>query len=62
MRQVHIAVGTLILAGMGLGTIIPAFLLLPLLIGAGLLFSGVSGSCGMAALLKRMPWNRSREN
>jgi rhodanese-related sulfurtransferase len=38
MRQVHIAVGMLILAGMGLGTIIPAFLLLPILVGAGLFF------------------------
>jgi hypothetical protein len=28
------------------------------LIGAGLLFAGLSGWCGMAKLLGVMPWNR----
>lgn len=27
-------------------------------VGAGLLFAGVTGFCGMARLLKVMPWNR----
>jgi hypothetical protein len=27
-------------------------------VGAGLVFAGVSGFCGMAELLARMPWNR----
>ncbi|TPV43003.1 YgaP-like transmembrane domain, partial [Pantoea eucalypti] len=28
-------------------------------IGAGLIFSGVTGFCGMATLLQKMPWNRT---
>jgi hypothetical protein len=27
-------------------------------VGAGLVFAGVSGFCGMARLLAVMPWNR----
>jgi hypothetical protein len=29
-------------------------------VGAGLVFAGVSGFCGMARLLAVMPWNRVR--
>ena len=29
-------------------------------IGAGLIFSGVTDTCGMAMLLGRMPWNQQR--
>jgi rhodanese-related sulfurtransferase len=57
MRQVHIAVGMLILLGLGAAQVIPAFYVLPALAGAGLLFSGLTGTCGMAVFLKRMPWN-----
>ena len=28
------------------------------LIGAGLVYAGISNSCGMTAMLARMPWNR----
>jgi hypothetical protein len=28
-------------------------------IGAGLMFSGITGTCGMMHVLKRMPWNRA---
>ncbi|HEY1845641.1 MAG TPA: rhodanese family protein [Buttiauxella sp.] len=59
MRQVQIAAGTLILAGVLLGYgIHPGFFLLSGFVGAGLLFAGVSGFCGMARLLAVMPWNR----
>ncbi|HWA01184.1 MAG TPA: rhodanese family protein [Caulobacterales bacterium] len=59
MRQVQIAAGALVLTGVGLGfTAHPAFFGLSAFIGAGLLFAGVSGWCGMAVLLKQMPWNR----
>jgi hypothetical protein len=34
------------------------FFLLSGFVGAGLLFAGVTGFCGMARLLKVMPWNR----
>jgi rhodanese-related sulfurtransferase len=59
MRQVQIAAGTLILLGVLLGFFVaPAFFALSGLVGAGLLFAGLSGFCGMARLLALMPWNR----
>ncbi len=59
MRQVQIAAGLLILAGVVLGySVAEAFFLLSGFVGAGLLFAGLSGFCGMARLLAIMPWNR----
>ncbi len=61
MRQVQIAAGALILLGVSLGTLAnPAFYALSGFIGAGLLFAGATGWCGMAMALKAMPWNRTR--
>jgi hypothetical protein len=58
-RQVQIAVGTMILAGFALAWLVsPWFLALPLFAGAGLVFAGLTGFCGMARLLAAMPWNR----
>ena len=60
MRQVQIVVGTLVLATVILGvTVSPWFLALTGFFGAGLLFAGLSGTCGMAAVLALMPWNRA---
>jgi len=59
MRQVQIVAGTLILIGIILGyTTDSRLFLLSGVVGAGLLFAGVSGLCGMANLLLKMPWNR----
>lgn len=59
MRQVQIVAGILILTGVLMGYAIDkSFFLLSGFIGAGLLFAGVSGWCGMAALLFKMPWNK----
>lgn len=59
MRQVQIAAGTLVLTGLVLGYAVnPAFAGLSAFVGAGLVFAGVSGWCGMAKLLAVMPWNR----
>ena len=59
MRQVQIAAGLLILCGVVLGyTLSSGFFLLSGFVGAGLLFAGLTGFCGMARLLKVMPWNR----
>lgn len=59
VRQVQIAAGTLVLAGVVLGYAVhPGFFLLSGFVGAGLLFAGISGFCGMARLLAVMPWNR----
>lgn len=59
MRQVQIAAGGLALLGAVLGyTADPGFHALSGAVGAGLLVSGVTGSCAMARILKLMPWNR----
>jgi hypothetical protein len=57
-RQVRIAAGSLVLLGVGLGFLHPAFFGLAGFVGAGLVFAGVTDTCGMAMLLARMPWNR----
>lgn len=60
MRQVQITAGSLVVLGIALGFwIAPAFFALPAFVGAGLIFAGVSGWCGMARLLGLMPWNRA---
>lgn len=59
MRQVQIAAGLLILLGVGLGFLVhPGFFGLAGFVGAGLTFAGTTGWCGMALLLKAMPWNK----
>jgi rhodanese-related sulfurtransferase len=61
LRQVQIIVGTLSAIGAALALLVsPWFALVPLFLGSGLLFAGLTGTCGMALLLARMPWNRSQ--
>lgn len=58
-RQVRITVGGLVLIGVILGAVIhPAFYVLPGLLGAGLLFAGITDWCGLSLLLARAPWNK----
>lgn len=60
MRQVQLTAGALILLGIALGALVnPAFYGVSAFIGAGLTFAGATGWCGMAMLLKLMPWNRA---
>jgi rhodanese-related sulfurtransferase len=62
-RQVRIAAGFLVFAGTLLGVFVhPLILAIPGLVGAGLIFAGVSDTCGMAMLLARMPWNQTGGN
>jgi rhodanese-related sulfurtransferase len=59
MRQVQIAAGGLVVLGAALGFFVaPAFYALSAFVGAGLLFAGISGFCGMARVLALMPWNK----
>lgn len=59
-RQVRIAAGALVLLGVVLGWLVhPAFYGLSAFVGAGLVFAGVTDTCGMGLLLARMPWNRT---
>jgi Rhodanese-related sulfurtransferase len=58
-RQVQIGAGFLALTGCVLGlTISPKFHYLSGFVGAGLLFAGITGFCGMAKILMHMPWNK----
>jgi rhodanese-related sulfurtransferase len=59
MRQVQIAAGSLVVGGAALGMLVHSgFYVVSALVGAGLVFAGVSGSCMMARLLALAPWNR----
>lgn len=57
-RQVRIAAGALVLVGVGLAYFSPWFLGLSAFVGAGLIFAGVTDTCGMGMVLARMPWNQ----
>jgi rhodanese-related sulfurtransferase len=58
-RQVRIAAGALVVSGVLLAWLLhPAWALLSAFVGAGLVFAGVTDTCGMALLLAKMPWNR----
>ncbi len=59
MRQVQIVAGVLILLGVVLGSLVsPVFYGVSGFVGAGLLFAGVTGFCGMARVLALLPYNR----
>lgn len=59
MRQVFIGAGGLVLGGVVLTHFVDDnFILLPLFVSLGLLVSGLTGWCGMALLLSKMPWNK----
>lgn len=58
-RQVQLAVGFCVLAGSVLAyATSPLFLLLTGFFGAGLLFAGLTGFCGLSRLLAILPWNQ----
>lgn len=58
-RQVQITIGSGVLIGLILGYFVhPGFLFLTGIFGAGLLFAGMTGSCGLATLMSKMPWNQ----
>ncbi|WP_326719088.1 MULTISPECIES: rhodanese-like domain-containing protein [unclassified Streptomyces] len=60
-RQVRFTAGAVVLLGLVLGLLVhPAFQLLSAGIAGGLVFSAVTDTCGMAALLGKLPHNRPR--
>jgi rhodanese-related sulfurtransferase len=60
-RQVRLAAGSLVLGGI-LGSFAwPAARVLSGVIGGGLVFSAVTNTCGMGAVLAKLPYNKSRE-
>ncbi|MFJ7064346.1 rhodanese-like domain-containing protein [Streptomyces sp. NPDC101115] len=58
-RQVRLAAGSLVLLGLLLALAHPAFQLLSAAIAAGLVLSALTNTCGMAAVLARLPYNRA---
>ncbi|MFE0509127.1 rhodanese-like domain-containing protein [Streptomyces sp. NPDC058964] len=58
-RQVRLVAGSIVLIGLALGEVVhPAFRLLSAGIAGGLVYSAVTNTCGMAAMLARLPYNR----
>lgn len=58
--QVQIVTGSLVVIGSALAVWgHPYWAALPGVMGAGLMFSGITDTCAMGACLARMPWNQS---
>lgn len=58
-RQVRIAAGALVLIGSVLCLFVhPYWMGLAAFVGAGLVFAGITDTCGMGMILARMPWNQ----
>lgn len=59
MRQVQIVAGSAVLAASLVALFLePLAAWLSAFVGAGLVFAGVTGFCGLAMLLSAMPWNK----
>ena len=57
-RQVRIAAGSLVVIGTLFGQFLhPAGFGLSAFIGAGLVFAGITDTCGMGMVIAKMPWN-----
>jgi hypothetical protein len=58
-RQVQLTIGLGVLIGSLLAYFVnPMFFLLTGFFGAGLTFAGLSGTCGLAMVMAKMPWNQ----
>lgn len=61
-RQVRIAAGSLVLLGVLLGWLVhPVCAGLAAFVGAGLVFAGITDTCGMGMLLAKMPWKQVKQ-
>ena len=59
-RQVRICAGALVVLGVALTVIFNSlwFLIISGFVGCGLIFAGVTDTCGMGMMLSKMPWNQ----
>jgi rhodanese-related sulfurtransferase len=61
-RQVRIAAGFLVLIGALLGFFVNSYFFgLCAFVGAGLMYAGITDSCGMGMVLAKMPWNQVKQ-
>ena len=59
-QQVQLTIGLVVLLGVVLGYFMhPYFLILSAFFGLGLVNTGLTGWCGLALLMAKMPWNQS---
>jgi rhodanese-related sulfurtransferase len=62
-RQVQLIIGIFVLLGSVLGYLVnPVFFLLSAFFGLGLTFAGITGFCGLALLVAKMPWNKGKSS
>ncbi|MCS5707652.1 rhodanese-like domain-containing protein [Candidatus Berkiella cookevillensis] len=62
-RQVRIAAGLFVTLGAALALFIsPLFSIIPLFVGCGLIFAGITDRCGMALILTKAPWNKTKDS
>ncbi len=62
-RQVRIAAGFLVFTGTLLGFFQHDYWLgIPAFVGAGLMFAGITDTCGMGMLIAKMPWNQVKDS
>ncbi|MEV7035520.1 rhodanese-like domain-containing protein [Streptomyces sp. NPDC093272] len=59
-RQVRLAAGALVVLGLAVGTRRRPARLLSAAVGGGLVLSAVTETCGMAAVLAKLPYNQPR--
>ena len=58
-RQVRIVAGAIVALGAAAALLLsPMFAIVPLLIGSGLVFAGLTDTCAMGMLLAKLPYNR----
>lgn len=61
MRQVQVIAGAALMIATPLAFFVHSgWLVVPALVGVGIFGAGATGTCAMATLLEKMPWNRAR--
>ena len=59
MQQTQLVIGIGELVGTALGAAVhPWLLAIPAMMGAGLIVAGATGTCGLAVVIGKMPWNK----
>lgn len=60
MQQTQLLMGFLVVASVAVGAFVTPYALgLAAFVGCGMMFAGITGSCAMANMLAKAPWNKS---